>query len=72
MNNLVDIVDPNNVFAIALHGKTHLQKLPSRVNGASGLTQFIDNCNYQNDQFEQWRTDLESNALNARDDLLEY
>lgn len=72
MNNLVDIVDPNNVFAIALHGKTHLRKLPSRVNGASGLKQFVDNCNYQNDQFEQWRTDLEANALNTRDDLLEY
>lgn len=72
MNNLVDIVDPNNIFAIALHGRSHLQKLPSRVNGASGLKQFIDNCDYDNDQFDWWRTDLETNSLNARDDLLEY
>lgn len=71
-NNLVDLVDPENVFMIALHGKTHLRKLPSRVNGASGLKQFIDNCDYDNVQFEQWRADLESNSLNTRDDLLEY
>lgn len=71
-NNLVDIVDPQNVFMIALHGKSHLRKLPSRVNGASGLKQFIDNCNYDNEQFKQWRADLDANSLNARDDLLEY
>jgi hypothetical protein len=72
MNNLVDIVDPNNIFAIARHGRTHLKKLPSRVNGASGIRQFFINCDYDNDQFEQWRADFESNALNAGDDLLEY
>lgn len=71
-NNLVDFVDPENVFMIALHGETLLQKLPSRVNGASGIKQFIRNCDYENDEFEEWRTDLETNVLNSADDLLEY
>jgi hypothetical protein len=71
-NNLVDIVDPENVFMIALHGKTHLWMLPSRVNGASGLKQFLENSGYDNEQFRKWRSDLEANSLNARNDLLEY
>ncbi|MFD1635293.1 hypothetical protein ACOZ4L_15820 (plasmid) [Haloplanus ruber] len=70
-NNLVDFANPDNIFMIALHGETHLRKLPSRVNGAAGLKQFIDDCNYDNDQFEPWRDDLEANALNAPD-ILEY
>lgn len=61
--NLVNMVNPDNVFMIALHGKCHLSKLPPQVNGASGLKQFIKRCNYDNDQFESWRTDLEANAL---------
>ena len=65
MNNFSDIINPNNIFAIARHGKTHLQKFPSTVSGASGFKQFHMHCDYQQELFETWRTDLETNALNA-------
>jgi len=62
-SNFVNMVNPNNVFMIALHGKAHLEKLPPEITGASGLKQFIKSCDYDNDQFKDWRTNLETIAL---------
>lgn len=65
--NLVNIVEPDNVFMIALNGPSHLSQLPPEVTGASGLKQFILNCNYDNDQFRAWRNNLETHALGTHD-----
>ncbi|ELZ08336.1 hypothetical protein C479_13393 [Halovivax asiaticus JCM 14624] len=60
INNLITVIDPDNVLAIARHGETHLRKLPPRVTGASGLTQFIKSCSdgngsFSQDMFAEWR-----------------
>lgn len=72
MHNLIDIVDPDNIFAIARHGKSHLEKFPPRVNGASGLKQFLTHCNYQEEKFKDWRSNLKTNALNRNRDFKEF
>ncbi len=72
INNFITVIDPDNVLAIARHGETHLQRLPQRVTGASGLTQFIENCSddaggFSEDLFVPWRSGRED-ALFANHD----
>jgi hypothetical protein len=64
--NLINIVDPDNIHVIGLHGGAHLRKLPSRVNGASGLKQFLTRCSFENRSFTDWRTGLEVDSLYAK------
>lgn len=64
IHNFNTVVNPDNVLAIARHGESHLKKFPQCVTGASGLTQFIENCsnnkgNYSMDLFAEWRPQRE-------------
>lgn len=63
--NLINIVDPDNIHVIGLHGETHLQKLPPHVNGASGLKQFLTHCDFDNRSLSDWRARVETNSLYA-------
>ena len=42
MDNFIQIVEPDNVLAIARLGPTHLRRFHPEVTGASGLKQFIE------------------------------
>jgi hypothetical protein len=64
-SHFVNLVEPDNILMIALHGKNHLEQLPPQVTGAAGLTQFIKHCDYDNESFKDWRTDLEATAFST-------
>lgn len=67
IQNLIDVMDAQNVFVIARHGETHLERLPPQVRGASGIVEFARNCKehgqFSEVQFINWRDDLESTLL---------
>ena len=72
LQNLIDVMSPENVFAISQHGATHLDRLQPQVAGASGIMNFAVNCKEEDgsfsvEEFLQWRDDrrdrLASNTL---------
>ncbi|GAB3686527.1 hypothetical protein GCM10028857_18720 [Salinarchaeum chitinilyticum] len=72
IETFLDTFEPNNLFAIARHGRTHLRRFPPQVTGASGLKQFLKDCDYNLAAFETWRADLERTALNNQTQLTEF
>jgi len=67
IQNLIDVMDAENVFVLARHGETHLERLPPQVTGASGIVAFAKNCKadgrFSEEQFVDWRDELESILL---------
>jgi len=63
IQNLIDVMDAERVFAIALLSKNYLQRLPPQVRAACGIYQFATNCKvdgqFSEDRFVDWRDDLQ-------------
>ena len=62
LQNLIDVMDAQNVFLIARHGPTHLERFPPQVTGASGITNFAKHCKLEDgsfsiERFQEWRDD---------------
>lgn len=68
IQNLIDVMDAENVFALSRHGETHLERLPPQVKGASGIVEFARNCKengrFSEKRFVDWRDNLENTLLN--------
>lgn len=67
MQNLIDVMDAENVFAIARLGENHLERFPPQVTGACGIVQFAKECKedgqFIEDRFVNWRARLEETLL---------
>lgn len=67
MQNLIDVMDAENVFAIARLGENHLERFPPQVTGACGIVQFAKECKegsqFVEDRFVNWRDRLEGTLL---------
>lgn len=67
MQNLIDVMDAENVFAIARLGENHLERFPPQVTGACGIVQFAKECKedgqFIEEQFVNWRARLEETLL---------
>jgi len=63
IQNLIDVMDAERIFVIALLSKNYLKRLPPQVQAACGLYQFVTNCKvdgqFSEDSFVNWRDDLQ-------------
>lgn len=61
LQNIVDVLNADNVFALGCHGPTHLGQFPPQVTGAGGIYNFATHCKLEDgtfgiEQFKNWRS----------------